>query len=155
MPTEGPLSEAHGTVTAMRYHPWRAIRALTDVTVRWEPRSGLLGGWCARTRTLVLHPDQTQAERRCTAAHELVHIERGDVGECDDRTERLVHEEAARRLIPIRALAEQVVFYEDDHEALAEALWVDQETLRVRIEHLHPSERGLLKRALAMKEQTA
>lgn len=155
MSTDAPLSEPDGTVTGMRYHPWRAIRARSDVKVRWEPRAGILGGWCARTRTLIFHPDQTQAERRCTAAHELVHIEHGHVGECDERTDQLVHREAARRLIPIRDLADAVLFYEDDLDGMAEHLWVDHDTLKTRLDHLHPAERGLLKRALAMKEQTA
>jgi len=134
----------------MTFNPWRAIRRMSDVTVVWQRRPGILGSWCEQTRTLTLDPDQNQAERRCTVAHEQIHAERGDT-DCHPR----VHREAARRLIDIHALAEAAVFYGDDLAQVAEQLWVDGETLRARLDHLHPSERGYLQRRLAMKENSA
>lgn len=132
------------------FHPWRAIRERADLVVRWERLDGLLGSWCERTRVMTLHPDMNQAERRCTATHELIHAERGDT-ECDPS----VHQEAARRLITIEALGEALAFYGGDMHQVAEELWVDEDTLAVRLRHLHPSERGCLRRRLSMKENTA
>lgn len=133
------------------FHPWRAIRAREDVTVEWQRRDGLLGTWCERSRRMVLHPDQNQAERRCTAAHELLHAERGDTT-CDWRT----HRDAARLLVDLRALGDALVVYgEEDLTRVAEELWVDLDTLSARLQYLHPSERGYLRRRLSMKESTA
>lgn len=144
------MSDASAIVEEVTFHPWRAIRARSDIKVRWERRPGLLGSWCERSREMVLHPDQNQAERRCTAAHELLHAERSDTS-CDWRT----HRDAARLLIDLRALAEALAFYGDDTTQVADELWVDEETLRVRLEHLHPAERGYLRRRLSVKEETA
>ena len=115
----------------------------------------MLGSWDLASSEIVLHPRQSQAQRRCTLTHELVHAERADLGECSERIEELVHAEAARRLITIEALVDAAMYHEDDLEALAEALWVDLETLQARLAHLHPAERGYLQRRLSMKEHTA
>ena len=134
---------------AQVFHPWRAIRARGDVTVEWQRRPDLLGSWCERSRRMVLHPDQNQAERRCTATHELLHVERGDTT-CDWRT----HRDAARLLIDLYALGEALVTYDDEAQA-AEELWVDLDTLRARLQYLHPAERGYLRRRLLLREHTA
>ncbi len=97
-----------------------------------------------------MDPDQNQAERRCTAAHEAIHAERGDTS-CYSA----VHREAARRLIDVRRLGEALAFYEGDLVQVAEELWVDLDTLRTRLDHLHPAERGYLQRRLSMREESA
>lgn len=132
------------------WNPWRAIRALVDVTVRWERRDDELGSWDEDSRILRFDPDQSQVERRCTAAHELVHVERGD-RTCDPR----VHREAARRLIDVRALGEALATYDLDLPQVADELWVDDNTLQTRLDHLHPAERHYLRRRLDAKEHTA
>jgi hypothetical protein len=137
------------------WHPWRAIRGL-DVTVLWERREGLLGSWDDDSRTMTFHPDQSQRQRRCTAAHELVHAELGHRGHCDGKADLRVHKEASRRLISIYALGEAIVIYgEQDREALADELWVDVDTLRTRMDWLHPAERGYLRRRLERREMGA
>jgi hypothetical protein len=143
------MSDVVSTVPVV-FHPWRAIRDRADITVQWLRRDDLLGTWCERTKTITLHPDQNQAERRCTAAHELLHAERGDTS-CDWRT----HRDAARLLIDVHDLGEALAYYGDDLTQVAEELWVDEDTLRVRLDHLHPSERGYLQRRLNMREMTA
>jgi hypothetical protein len=143
------MSQTLPTVAEM-FHPWRAIRARADVLVHWERRDGLLGSWCERSRVMTMHPDQNQAERRCTAAHELLHVERGDTS-CDWRT----HRDAAKLLIDYRDLAEKIATYGENWPVIAEELWVDEETLAARLKHLHPSERGYLARRLSMREETA
>lgn len=143
------MSALASTVPAV-FHPWRTLSRLSDVELRWARPEGLLGFWCNRTRTITLHADQNQAERRCTLTHELLHAERGDTT-CDWRT----HRDAARLLIDLDRLGEALAFYGDDLTQLAEELWVDEDTLRTRLQHLHPSERGYLLRRLSVKEHSA
>lgn len=137
----------------MSWHPWRAIRHL-DVTVRWERRDGLLGSWDAVTRTMTFHPDQSQRQRRCTAAHELVHVERGDVGHCTPGLERRIEQEAARRLIPLPALADALLWCVDESE-LAEDLWVDEATVRARLDSLTTAEQEYVEARLSAREGAA
>lgn len=138
----------------MSFHPWRAIRALIDVTVLFEAEPGRRGSWCARTRTIRIHPRALQVERRCTATHELVHVELGHAGCQDEATELAVRKEAARRLIRLPALADALMWTRDLAEQ-ADELWVDVPTLQVRLQHLHPAERGYLRRRLAQREESA
>jgi hypothetical protein len=138
----------------MSWHPWRAIRHLDDVTVRWERRDGLLGSWDAATRTMTFHPDQSQRQRRCTAAHEVVHVERGDVGHCTPGLERRVEEEAARRLVSLAALADALLWCVDEWE-LAEDLWVDQATVRARLDSLTAWEQAYVEDRMAAKDEGA
>jgi hypothetical protein len=80
----------------------------------------------------------TQAERRCTLTHELVHRERGPVPEdplAAAREERVVEEISARRLITLDALVDGLRWTRQPHE-LAERLWVDEPTLDVRLDTL-------------------
>lgn len=100
---------------------------------------------------MTFHPDQSQRQRRCTATHELVHAERGHQGACDRRLERKVDEEAARRLIPLDALAEALLWCVDEWE-LAEDLWVDQATVRVRLDTLAVWEQQYVDARMALRE---
>lgn len=84
------------------------------------------------------------AQRRCTLAHELVHIERGPVPRdpwLAAREEAAVEAEAARRLIPLDALAGALAWSRRPDE-VAEELWVDVQTLAVRIGGLSDVERA-------------
>jgi hypothetical protein len=84
----------------------------------------------------------TQAERRCTLTHELVHRERG-AAPADPaaaaREERAVDEIAARRLITTDALIDGLRWSRQPRE-LAEHLWVDEPTLQARMTTLDPLE---------------
>lgn len=142
----------YGPPIMSRWHPWRALSRLPDITLRWERTPGLLGTWCGITRTISLHPDQNQAERRSTLSHEIIHAERGHVGECSGAIERAVHEEAARRLIPLSDLAEAVVWSVDEWE-MSEDLWVDQNTVRTRLDTLMRWEQDYIEQRLAAKEE--
>lgn len=84
----------------------------------------------------------TQAERRCTLTHELVHRERGPVPAdpaAAAREEAIVEEISARRLITLPQLADGLRWSRHPRE-LAEALWVDQPTLHTRMATLDPLE---------------
>lgn len=137
------------------WNPWRSIRQQRDITVRWEQMDDRLGEWCEDSRTITLDPRQVQAERRCTAMHELIHAERGHRDCQPERVELSVRKECARRLICVHRLAEALIFYGDDLAQVADELWTDQDTLRTRLEHLHPAERGYIIRRLAAREGAA
>lgn len=137
------------------YHPWRRLRELTDVTLCWHQYG--VAGWCRHsTATVSLRTDLTQAERRSTVCHEVVHLERGPglLG-FEDREESAVEREAAKRLIGIRELGEALAWAGSFAEA-ADELWVDVGTLRARLSYLHPAERAYLARRLRGEgEETA
>lgn len=142
----------------MTYHPWRHLRSRPDIDLQVEAEGDdILGTWDLGERRIRLHPRASQVQRRCTIAHELVHAELGHDGCQNQDVERMVMHEAARRLISVDALADEALVHEDDLEGLADALWVDLDTLRARMDprHLHPADRGYLRRRLATKEQTA
>lgn len=139
------------------YHPWRALRRMSNVTLRWEPLpEGMLGMTDFDTNEVILDPEQnkTQADRRSTLTHELHHLLRGPVplwrrsreeNECDHL--------AARLLMPdVKVIGDALAWANMDLAVAAEELWVDEDMLRIRLDRLHPSERGYLKRRLA--EQT-
>ena len=102
---------------------------------------------------IALRAGTSAAQRRCTLAHEIVHLERGlrDCGPWLHREEQTVHRTAARRLITVSELAAAIrdLGRADDRAALAQALDVDTETLLVRLATLEPAERRALRRALA------
>lgn len=135
----------------MTWHPWRALSRLPEITLRWDRAPGLLGSWHHVTKTITLHPEQSQAQRRCTLTHELVHYERGDVGRCTGLLERTVHEEAARRLITIEALADALVWTQDEWE-VAQEVWTDVETARLRIDTLTAEETAYIEARIAARE---
>lgn len=123
----------------MAWNPWRHVgERYPDVDV--ETRVELPGRVWGLTvgRTILLCRRLDQAARRSTLAHELIHLERGPVP-ADPRgrarEERAVSAEAARRLIPLDALADALRWTRDEHQ-LAEALWVDRPTLRARMASL-------------------
>lgn len=143
-----------------RYHPWRHLAGLAHINLRWshddQELDGALGWFYLDQAEIVMDGRQTQAQRRSTLAHELVHVERGDqpmgCDILDARQESLVAREAARRLIGIRHLGEALAWAHDLAEA-ADELWVDEPTLRTRLEHLHPAERAYLRRRLQHQDE--
>lgn len=133
------------------HHPWRAFRDLTHVTLHWAHLpAGIFGFTDFEARTVTLARGLNQAERRCTIDHESEHVRRGPVPAwLQPREEREVDRISARRLLPdIRAVGEALAWAHNVAEA-ADELWVDEDTLHARLEHLHPSERAYLCRRLA------
>ena len=130
------------------HHPWRAFRQLEDWRLRWEPLpAGILGLTCHRTRTVTLALGLSQAERRCTIAHETQHILRGPGSTCDDVHERAAIERTvARLLIPsVGDLADALTRAHGCFESAADELWVDDMTLGARLASLRPGERDYLR----------
>lgn len=128
------------------HHPWRAFKALSHYTLHWAYLPDGILGFTDYTRcAVVLTKDMTQAERRCTIAHEVEHIERGPAHPSHRAwDEREVDKAVARKLIGIRDLGEALAWTSCEHQ-IADELWVDVATLRARLAHLHPSERHYLR----------
>jgi hypothetical protein len=125
------------------WHPWRILRtqhADVEVSCRYRLPDQIMG--LQRGRRIWLNATLTQAERRCTLTHELVHRERGPIPTGPGaavREERIVDEIASRRLIAIPALADGLRWSRHPRE-LAEHLWVDEPTLQTRMATLDPLE---------------
>ena len=121
------------------FHPWRALRALTHIEVRWEAMDDRLGDTDG-VHDIRLHPNQLQTERRSTLTHELAHIFLGHTDGCGDSDEKAADHWAARQLITLDALKDALK-WADDLEEVAEELWVDPATLRSRLDCLTAEER--------------
>lgn len=128
-------------------HPWRDLRALAHVVVHHvDLHPGVWGAGDGHSR-IWLDRRLGQVERRCTLAHELEHLRRGHRGCQDEATEATVVAAAARSLLPDpRAVAEALVWARGDVGEAADELWVDEATLRARLDarHLHPAERAII-----------
>lgn len=127
------------------FHPWRATRALRHITIRWADLPVDLMGYADfETNTVTLAHGLTQAERRSTLWHEVLHLLRGRVPEhLREREERAVDDAAARDLITFEALVDAMLWSRDDYE-IAEELWVDVAMVRARLTGLTPAESAAL-----------
>lgn len=101
--------------------------------------------WARRT----IHLDRTMdaAERRCTLAHEIGHILRGDTGACTASVEQRIEEGVARALIPLDDLVDALRWGRHVHE-VAEDLAVDDRILAMRIERSSAAERTAIRAAV-------
>lgn len=121
------------------YNPWDHLRT-TFPRVRVEFTR--LEGRCGETngRELIrLDRRLLQVERRCTLAHELVHLEAGEGRACTVAREREVDRVAAARLVSFDALVAASRWARDPVE-LAEELWVTPSMLEARCETLTAAE---------------
>jgi hypothetical protein len=134
-----------------RWHPWRHLRDTyphVHVDTRKVLPPGVEGEWdgeCA----IVLHCELTQAERRCTLTHEIIHMERGwrPCSRLEAQLEEaIVVELTARRLITLDDLIDAVRWAPDhpDHRDL----WVDCGVLRDRVRTLTDVERAQIAAAV-------
>lgn len=128
-----------------RYDPWAHAAGLDLRIVFRELPGDLMGVYFhGPSRVIALDSRLTQAERRCTLAHELVHLERGDDGRCasawhESKLEVQVHQVAARRLIHAADLALALILHEHPADQ-ADELWVDELTLAARLAGLSTAE---------------
>ncbi|WP_146007697.1 hypothetical protein [Brachybacterium sp. UMB0905] len=95
-----------------------------------------------------MHDRLLQAERRCAIMHEMVHLERGDTGECTPATEAAIDREVARRLVPLAALQDALAWSDDLHE-VADELWVTPRIVEARIASLRPAEVATIAQLIA------
>lgn len=88
-----------------------------------------------------MDPRQSQAQRRCTIAHELAHRELGHAGACNPREEAQARHLASRWLITMTDLLAALAWTEHLEE-VADELWVDLDTLTARLDGLTAGERA-------------
>lgn len=139
--------------------PYALLIEHPDITLVFaDLPAGERGRWYPDLHVIMLHEGLTQAERRCTLTHELVHRMRGDShaeGVEHVRQERSCHNTVARLLIPFPSLLAAMQWGRDPQE-IAEELWVDVETLHARIHALSPAESAALTDGLeSTLEETA
>lgn len=107
-------------------------------------------------RLIWLDSRLTQAERRCSLAHELGHLERGSL--CDPAAhtaeERAVEEWAARRLIDAHALS-HALQWSCHLDEVAEELWVDEHLVRARLRCLTDDEQDVIFQAIDRRGRVA
>lgn len=124
-----------------RYSPWAELASLPGIQVLYEEIEDCWGFYDHATETIHLDSRLNQAERRCTLTHELIHAHGRDKAEhVTPAVERRVENEAARRLIPLDALADILRWAPNEH-VVADALWVDVDTVRNRLDGLTAEER--------------
>lgn len=134
------------------FHPWRALRDLPHIDLFWQESDVELGHSTFEPPCITITSGMTQAERRSTLTHELIHHERGSVPAINENAEeRIVDDLAARRLIPLDVLLDKMVYCYDEHE-LAEVLWVDVPTVVTRLRNLTRAESEYLNDELYRRE---
>jgi hypothetical protein len=131
--------------SASPHHPWRRFGELTDWSLRWADLApGVMGLTCHRTRTVTLALGMSQAERRCTIAHETEHILRGPVpAHAVSGEELAIDRRVATLLLPgLGEVADALVRALGHLETAADDLWVDDYLLRARLGCLSGTERA-------------
>lgn len=130
-------------------HPWRRLRSLDDWLLEWDQLpEGISGEINWPTHTITVDPRLSQAQRRCTLAHELEHIASGPAPHWErDRDEVRVERAAARRLVSLEELVDAARWTQRPEE-LAEELWIDADMLNALIDGLTPEERATVEEAI-------
>lgn len=137
------------------YNPWADLGSRPHIccdshTVELPAGAGW---WLPDVMGIVLDRRLSRVERRCALAHELQHVDRGDVQvftvgpdgpRLARRQERRADREAARRLVEVQALAAAMRAHPDNPAAVAEELDVTVDVLLCRLETLGLEERALL-----------
>jgi Zn-dependent peptidase ImmA (M78 family) len=128
------------------YHPWRELDRV-GVDVAFTKLGDLAGCWDPDQELIWLDTQLTQAQRRSTLAHELIHAEGRHEPCCTDwherKQERAVECKAARRLIHLDDLMDALAWCLSLDE-IAEELHVDRPTLDIRIEMLDAEDQALI-----------
>ena len=140
-----------------RYHPWRVLRDYypgMSVTCSRELSGDTFGRW--HEDGLEICSTLSQAERRCTLTHEIVHLERGPVSEdahYAQREEKIVDCITARRLISLEQLIDALVWNRHRINVdTAEELWVDVPTLLNRVQNLTKGEKKYINEELCRRQ---
>jgi len=132
-----------------RWNPWHTVgREYPHIVVSTEHQlpDGVVGLW--EGRIIWLCKTLSQAERRSVLTHELMHVGRGLVPlRYRAREELVVDKLAARRLIELPELIDALRETNDVHQ-LAERLWTDVHTVKVRLDDLDPIEVAEVEHAL-------
>jgi Zn-dependent peptidase ImmA (M78 family) len=146
------------------YCPWEDLARRPDIVCRSCALPGVDGLWFPDLKAIALDERLDRAGRRSALAHELVHVDRGDVQVAHigpdgprlaRRQEARADQEAARRLVTADALAFALASYPYDLAAVADELEVTLAVVVCRIENLHPAEHGYLRIRMGSHEHVA
>ena len=124
---------------------------MPHIDVQWVP---LPEGVLSNTdgQTIWMDHRQGQAQRRSSVAHEIEHLHAGDTACQPGAVERQIEEAAARKLVPLVALAEAIVWAMSEEE-LALDLWVDLDIIRTRLATLTKEEQAYVDTVIARREE--
>lgn len=142
--TGGDLSAPGRSVAPMSFNPWRVLRDLVHVELRWHD-GGPMGRTTHSDQVISLRRGMTYEERRCTIAHECQHIENGaQPYGLKAKEEERVRRDTALLMIPdIRPVGDAIAWALSEEEA-AQELGVDIYVLRYRLKHMSPMEKAWL-----------
>jgi hypothetical protein len=135
------------------YSPWAELSSLPDLTLEWRELAGRAGEYLHVARLIRLDPRAPRRQLRSVLCHELRHAEAADVATTCERVnlrqEQHADQAAARLLIDIYDLGDAMAVHGNHFSAIAVELNVSDAILRVRRDHLHPSEASYLRGRLA------
>lgn len=148
------------------YNPWADLGSRPHICCdsRTVELPAGTGWWLPDVMGIVLDRRLTRVERRCALAHELRHVDNGDVQifpigpdgpRLAKRQETRADREAARRLVSVNALAAAMRTHPNDPAAVAHELDVTVDVLRCRLDHLADAERGWLEEELGRHDHAA
>lgn len=120
-------------------NPWADLTSRPQLDLCWgDLPPGQLGA--TDGRHIWIATGLTIRERRCTLAHELVHIDLGLVSDVTWASEQRVRDVTARRLLPdIDAVASALAGGVDMATA-SDELWVTEDILTDRLSNLNDEE---------------
>lgn len=140
-------------ITTTQPDPWAYLRSRPDLTLVWADLPGRLRGCTDGQRTIWLDRRLLQHERRCTLAHELVHVHYHHVGRQPRTVENRVREETARILLPDVDKIVDALSWGQTLGEVADDLWVTHDTLVCRLDHLTNAERAAIEAASMIAPQ--
>lgn len=147
------MADREGDARALSYDPGRdAALRYPGWVIRHRP-IGVPEVLDLRRRVILLDDSGTWHQKRSSLAHALAHLDLGHVvigGHLGDLQERDAELLAARRLMPLAALADAIRWCREPRwDDVAHELGVDARMLRARLDHFHPSETHALRALLA------
>lgn len=143
----------------MTYNPWAdACSRYPGWVIRCLPLQGVPEVLCLRRKVILIDAEQRRSSRRSALAHAIAHLdlEHVVVGDVPGAKQELAADKlAARRLIAVGQLADALAWCGEDWNSVSRELDVEEGLLRVRLVHLHPSERRLLRAVLCPETMAA
>lgn len=125
--------------------PWTDLRGRPHVDLVWADLPRGVRGLTDGVATIWLSRRLSQRERRCTLAHELVHLDWGHTEGQPPNVEAAVNAEVARRLLPDLDSVGDALAWSRTLDEAAHELWVTTEVLASRLDGLGDTERAKLK----------
>lgn len=127
-------------------HPWRELRRLTHVTLKFlDMPEETLGFTDQDSQTIYIAKGLLQRQRRAVLAHELNHLRAPAASESN------VEAVTSEQMIPLDKLVDALLWSQDEND-IAEQLWCDVATVRDRLEGLTPAERAWIDAELDRRE---